>query len=146
MQISIPTDADGFLSQECPACSRRFRVRFGEGSVQPIAYCPYCGHQGMNCWWTEEQAEYMAAVASGEVVAPELRKMARRFNQQAGGGLFKMKMTVKTSPPPSAPVEPVEVLPVAQFACCNERIKHDGRESTLHCVICGERSPVGARG
>jgi hypothetical protein len=96
MQVSLATDNDGFLSQECPTCMRRFKVLLGQGSDQPIRHCPYCGHEGEGCWWTTEQADYLAAVASEELIGPELKKMARDFNRTSNQGLFKLRMDVKT--------------------------------------------------
>ncbi len=137
MQVSLATDQDGFLSQECPDCERRFKVLLGQGSDQPIRHCPYCGHEGENCWWTPEQAEYLGAVASESLLGPELKKMARDFNRQAGRGLISMKMDVKTGPVPVAPTEAQDDMPIVDFPCCNEQIKHDGRSSSLRCIICG---------
>lgn len=136
--VSLPTDDDGFLSQECPGCERRFKVNFNEGSDQPISFCPYCGHNATGCWWTPEQAEYLSAKAAEEVVGPELEKMARDFNRKSSGGLISMNMEVSRSPTPPSPEEPNDNLPVTTFECCGERIKHDGQKSMLRCVICGK--------
>lgn len=136
--VSIQTDDDGFLSQECPDCQRRFKVNFREGSDQPISFCPYCGHNDTGCWWTPEQAEYLSAKAAEEVVGPELEKMARDFNRSSSGGLISMNMKVGHSPIPPAPEEPSDDWPVVTFECCGERIKHDGQDSELRCVICGK--------
>lgn len=59
MEVSFPTDSDGYLSQECPSCEQIFKVVFGEGSEEPISFCPYCGHSGRDCWYTKPQVEYM---------------------------------------------------------------------------------------
>lgn len=143
MQISFNTDDQGFLSQECPACMGRFKVRFGEGSDQPIGFCPYCGNSGQNCWWTSKQAEYLSAKASSEMVAPELEKMARDFNRRVGGkGLFSMSMKVsKTSVPPE-PIEANEDWSHFLFKCCGETIRYDGDFRKLHCIICGKQVSV----
>lgn len=68
--VSLPTDGDGFVSQECPACCKRFKVVFGEGSQRPIGHCPYCGHAGEGCWWTQDQADFLAAVAGQKIAGP----------------------------------------------------------------------------
>ena len=70
LQINFPTDADGYLSQECPSCEQRFKVLFGEGSEEPISFCPYCGHKGRDCWYTKDQVEYINAVATDVVLRP----------------------------------------------------------------------------
>ena len=78
MEVSFPTDADGFLSQECPSCELRFKVMFGEGSAEPISYCPYCGYNGQNCWHTQAQVDYMQAIAANVSLGPELKKKLER--------------------------------------------------------------------
>ena len=139
LNVSFSTDDDGFLSQQCPSCERRFKVKFGEGSDQPIAFCPYCGHNEQGCWWTQQQADYLAAKASDEVVGPQIEKMARDFNRRSRRDDFvQVSMEVKRSPVPEPPVEHNDEWPTCRFDCCGEIIKHEGKESTLHCIICGK--------
>lgn len=138
ISVTLNTDDDGFLSQECPGCQRRFKVNFSEGGDQPISFCPYCGHNNTGCWWTTEQAEYLSAKAAQEIVGPELDKMAQDFNRNTSSGLIGMNMKVNHSPTPPAPQEPDDDWPLVTFECCNERIKHDGQNSDLRCVICGK--------
>lgn len=130
IQVELSTDEDGFVSKECPACHRRFKIRHGEGSDKPLSFCPYCKHKGRNCWLTREQAAYLRAVASNHVLGPALDKL-----QRASGRYLQVKVNRPRTP--SKPIEPSEALPLAHFACCNERVKHDGKESRLTCVICG---------
>lgn len=143
VEVSFRTDSDGFLSRQCPKCVRRFKSISGEGSDQPISCCPYCGHRDRGNWLTDEQTKYAMAVAADAVITPELNKMARKFNRQlGGGGLLKISMDVKRGSKPRAPVESNNSMLIVRFACCNERIKHDGRATALHCVICGKQSNV----
>lgn len=135
--VTFNTDSEGFLSQECPSCERRFKAKMGEGSDQPISFCPYCGHSGRDCWWTPEQVEYLSAKVGNEVVGPQLDAMARDFNQKTAGGFVSMSMKVSKPPTPLPPSEPDDDWPTVKFDCCNELIKHDGKEQRLHCIICG---------
>ena len=141
LSVRFSTDSEGFLSQECPSCKTRFKVRFGEGSDQPIAFCPYCDHNGKDCWWTPEQAEYMSATVGSEVVGPELDKMAREFNRKTRGrnNLISMSMKVSHSEAPIQPDEPEEAWMKTRFQCCDETIKHQEGEH-LRCIICGSSS------
>ncbi len=147
--ISLATDSDGFVSQECPACNGRFKTKFGEGSSEPISFCPYCSHMGQQCWWTPEQAEYIQEVgqqAASEMVSKELGKMAKGFNQKSSSGFLKVKMDVKSSRgrTPTAPAEPDLDMPIIEFDCCGEHIKYNAAEETksLCCVICGKDHPL----
>lgn len=138
VELKLRTDSEGFLSQECPSCETRFKVKLGEGSDQPIAFCPYCGHNGHDCWWTPEQAEYISATVGEEMVGPMLDEAARDFNRRARSprGPISMSMEVSHGKPPRQPPEPEENWPRTKFECCNETIRHQERE-TLHCIICG---------
>ena len=139
MQVTLNTDDDGYVSQECPACKERFKIKIGEGSDKPVSFCPYCEHNGQGCWWTPEQAKYIGALAGQEIIVPELDKMAEEINKSSGsGGFITMKASVEHDPISGPPSEANESMPVVQFNCCGETIKHDGQHPSLHCIICGE--------
>ncbi len=142
--VSLPTDIDGFISQECPACRKRFKVVLGEGSDQPIGHCPYCGHAEQNCWWTQEQADYLAAIAGQEIAGPLLDDFARGVNRISKPGDFlQIRAKVQHDPLPGPPVEENGPMSTMDFDCCGERIKHDGSVARLHCVICGAMTKSG---
>jgi hypothetical protein len=136
MEVSFNTDDDGFLSHECPSCEMRFKVRLGSGSSDPIGHCPYCQHDGEDCWWTPEQADYLGAVAARELIEPALGKMASRVNR-SGGGLVKMTMSVQRSAQPTPPAEDNDHSPLVLFTCCGETIRHYPNAQNLRCIICG---------
>lgn len=129
MEVSFPTDSDGFLSQECPSCKQHFKVCFGKGSDEPISYCPYCGHKGEQCWYTKEQVEHMSAVVQTVFVAPALKKLQRSLGGKLSGSFSSFQ-----SPPP---IDPDSDLPILNFSCCNETIKASPQHH-LFCIICGK--------
>ena len=135
MEISLPTDADGFLSQECPSCEQRFKVIFGEGSEEPISYCPYCGHNGQDCWHTQAQVDYMQSVAVNVALGPELKKLERQLKGMSKG-LLKVDMTSDLSEPLPAPTETDDLLDILHLPCCNETVKATRHERHF-CIICG---------
>ena len=135
MEINFPTDADGFLSQECPSCEQRFKVVFGEGSEEPISYCPYCGHNGQNCWFTQAQADYIQSVGANVALGPELKKLERQLKGMSKGFL-KVSMTSDLSEPPPTPMETDDLLDILRLPCCNETIKVTRHERHF-CIICG---------
>ena len=135
MEVSFPTDADGFLSQECPSCEQRFKVVFGQGSGEPISFCPYCGYNSQGCWYTQEQANHMQAVAANVLVAPELR----RFQQQIKGessDLLSFDVTYDLPEPSPPPVENDGPFDVLYFPCCKETIKVTEQQRHF-CITCG---------
>jgi hypothetical protein len=141
ISVSLSTNAAGFLSQECPACERTFKVQPGKGSPNPVTHCPYCNHEGEGCWLTKAQAQYVGAYGASHLLGPQLDEMAREVNRSARrGGMFSVKMTVNKPRPPRAPEEPEDEMPSVNFECCGETIRHDGATARLHCPICGRSS------
>lgn len=135
--VSLPTDSDGYLSQQCPECSRRFKVRVEEGSGRTLRFCPYCRHEGEGCWWTEEQVKYMEELLTEQIVSPMLNDFARKLNRQST--FLKFDVKTRQSDAPKVPTESELPMPTVTFPCCEESIKHDGRDEALYCIICGEQ-------
>ncbi len=135
MEVSFPTDSEGFLSQECPSCGGRFKVLFGHGSEKPVSFCPYCRHNEQECWFTQEQVNHIQAVAADVVVAPGLREFERELSK-GSTALVKVEATSSIPRCSIVPVETDDHFPVLRFPCCGETIKAD-RQRKLHCIICG---------
>lgn len=130
--ISFNLDSDGFISHECPKCIRQFKVKLGEGADGPIKYCPYCDHEGLDCWWTQAQVDYIEA--HKQAIAGELFDGAFKGLNKPGSGL-----TYKPGPrisPGSPPPEPDNDWPIVQFAS-TERIKQDNKGGSLRCPVTG---------
>lgn len=136
MQVSLPSDTDGFLSQECPSCEQRFKVRFDGGSPEPISFCPYCGHEGRDCWYTKEQAAHIRAVATDQILGPELRRLGQEM-KRASGGWLKIDMRSDLPEAGSPPMERDDALDILRFPCCNETVKL-ARHDNHFCIICGK--------
>ena len=135
MEVSFPTDTDGFLSQECPSCQQRFKVIFGEGSQEPISHCPYCGYKGQQCWFTQEQSDHVRTVATNVVLAPELKKLEQKI-KRSSKGLLKINMEYNLPKPSQPPVETDTSFDILHFPCCKETIKIN-RQQKHFCIICG---------
>jgi ribosomal protein S27E len=138
LDIKFSTDSEGFLTQECPKCERRFKVMVGDRSVNALWYCPYCGHDRNDHWWTKEQAEYIANVVAQKVVCPELDRFVRSINIHGRSArLMKLSASLNRVYRVRMPVELEFPSVQCSFECCNERIKHDGSSSRLFCIVCG---------
>tara|TARA_A100001391_G_scaffold180042_3_gene145312 strand:+ start:482 stop:1603 length:1122 start_codon:yes stop_codon:yes gene_type:complete len=113
----------------------RFKSTPGEGSDEPIGYCPYCGHHGEDCWFTTEQIEHFKAVAYSTIVAPELNNFGRDLNRNSGGFL-RIDIRSATAPQTPPPIEVDAPFDILRFPCCNETIKAE-QTKQLFCIICG---------
>ncbi len=143
VEVTLNLDDDGFISQECPACGKKFKVKYGEGSDKPLSFCPYCRHNGRDCWWTEAQAEYLAQAVGHELLDPRMARLAKDFNRKMpSGGLVTLKMEYEPGPEAVAPEEANNGWPTVSFECCGESFKHDRSTDTLCCIICGSERRV----
>ena len=140
MDINLPTDSDGYLSQECPSCEQLFKVCFGEGSDEPISFCPYCGYKGHDCWYTKNQIEYIQTVATNVTIGPELKKLEREM-KKVSGGLLKIDMKTDIPKVGVPPIETDDKFDILRFPCCNETIKVT-RHDRHFCIICGKEKDM----
>lgn len=140
MKVNFPTDLDGFLSQECPSCKQAFKVVFGEGSEEPVSFCPYCGYEGQDCWWTQEQADYAKAVAYNLTVKPELEKLSKRLNKKSKGWL-KVSLSADLLGGEKSPVDVERDFNIYHFPCHRETIKAH-RYEKLFCIVCGKEKDI----
>ena len=108
---------------------------FGQGSEEPISYCPYCGYTGQQCWYTQEQLDYMQAVAVDIAIAPKLNELERHL-KGASQGLLRIHTKSNLPKPPPPPIENDDPFDVLHFPCCTETIKATRHERHF-CIICG---------
>lgn len=140
IQVSFSTDDEGFISQQCPSCSRRFKIRVDDESNQTVNHCPYCGSPSEDGWLTEEQRAYAMGVVTQQAIDPILERFSRGLNRlNRPGSLITVSGRYEKTVPPSKPVETGEPMPLFTPPCCNEPVKHDGSTLHLFCVVCGCR-------
>jgi hypothetical protein len=139
VQFSFPTDSDGFISQKCPTCRRRFKVRVSARGRYSLHYCPYCGLESDKGWLTEEQQEYVCAAGTEHVMEPLLDALARALEPIGGAGNFAA-LGVNCDKPivPPKPVEADRPMALFRSDCCREPVKHDPAVSPQYCVVCGK--------
>lgn len=101
MNISIPTDENGYLGRECPeeSCEGYFKIKPGTGLPSATdCICPYCGtKKHTSHFHTKDQVEYatsMAFRAITEAVTKDLKKM--EFSSKPRGAFgIGISLTVK---------------------------------------------------
>jgi len=98
IQISIPTDENGYTGRECPLCEQYFKVKFGTGL--PISYqiCPYCGHKDESThFFTTNQVEYLKSSIAKNFIEPILDDVKKNIKKLESKNSF-IQIKVKTSP------------------------------------------------
>jgi hypothetical protein len=166
--MTLPLDSDGFLRRECSSCERQFKwhpsqsqttaaqaddqlgedlvAAQDEDSAVEYYYCPYCGEPAApTAWWTREQLEYGQALATAEIVAPQLRDLAdslKSLNTRGGMISLKVAMDLPDFSRPEPLTEPDDMVRV-DFPCHPEEpIKvEEAWEGEVACLVCGIRYP-----
>jgi len=141
LEISLPTDSGGFITRECPECRKKFKVKYSEAkkeeSSKPLSFCPYCGFRGDNCFWTDEQVEYIKKIAVSKVVGPMLDQFGKQL-ENTSNNFLKIESFTKYPKHAIVPKES-EDLRKFSFDCCKETIKIlENWDSNLFCIICGK--------
>ena len=151
VKVSVPLDADGYFDRHCPrqGCGFDFKVVFEDWRDKvsdEVAFCPFCGYAASpSLFNTEQQLEYLKAVALGEIqrmIADQLRQTAAQFNRQAPRGFISMRLEVNT-PPIRVPAMPeVSDLMRLRITCeaCGCRFSVIG--AAYFCPACGHNSAI----
>ena len=124
MQVSLPTDDDGYLDRTCPneVCEAEFKILSDDWQDKvrdEEVFCPACGHTATSDnWFTEEQLEHLKTVALAEfmpLLDNEMQRMTRDFNRSMPkGGLISLSMSYK-------PSHPVAVVPLSAAELMRQR-------------------------
>ncbi len=147
-RISLPLADGGFLGRQCPNedCQRYFKIKPGtglEGENLPL-HCPYCGQTGeMGDFHTQAQLDYAVSMVGRQVTEAatrDLKDMARQFNRRAAGGLFSLKMDVKSSPSPIRHYAEEELE--TDVECQNCTLVYSVYGVFAYCPDCGQHNSL----
>ena len=150
MQVSIPTDDDGYLDRSCPnaVCEAGFKILADDWKdkiCDEEVFCPVCGHTATSdSWFTEAQVEHLKSALMSEfqpLLDNEMKRMVRDFNRNMPkGGLISVSMSYKQS-------HPVTVVPLAaadlmrqRYACELCGCLYAAIGAAFFCPSCGHNS------
>jgi len=104
IRVSLPTDEQGMVGQQCPSpeCGQYFKLKPGTGLPIEDCGCPYCGTRADSSeFLTYDQLEYAKSVAAKQVLEPTLRDFKRNIealNRPSRGSLIDIKFSVNLPP------------------------------------------------
>lgn len=151
LQVSMPTDGDGFFGRQCPSCSQLFRVDAGDYDALPDdveLWCVYCGHHdGRSEFITEQQRERALRAAGDlgvqmvdEILGPALRRMARpRSRSRSGFGITVSVRSRPFYPKPLPRIDEERLIRIRSCAGCALRYAVFGEHR--FCPVCGALPP-----
>lgn len=150
IEVSIPTDEDGYLDRECPneICGAAFKVLsadWKDNVRDEEVFCPVCGHTATSDYWmTQDQIKHCESQLMAKVmpmIDGEMKRMARDFNRSMPkGGLISMSMTYKPSRPVAiVPLEAAELMR-QRYVCESCGCRYAAIGAAFFCPSCGHNS------
>ena len=143
IEISIPTDDDGYVLLQCPNCGTYFKATpsdIKDDGVLEI-FCPSCGLTSES-YVTVDVIELAMAMLQNkgmDMIHDEFKKIERQFKN--GPITF-----TAGKPPKHEPEDPIrsgiEALEIVAFPCCmrTAKIKPNLRMTGCYCPFCGVKN------
>lgn len=141
-EISIPTDADGFVLFQCPLCGVYFKLYADDVSADDVieVTCPSCGLKSEN-YLSADVINIAIAKAKNyalDLFYEEFKKLERSTK---GGGI-----SFSAGPKPKHESEGkvydgIEALDIEKYICCKREAKIDPilKLCGSYCPYCGVR-------
>lgn len=143
VEISIPSDDDGYVLLKCEHCGNLFKAMpddIEDDGVREI-FCPCCGLVSEN-YVTDDVIELALSIAQNvamDMVHDALKDMERKFRNSP--------VTIKAGNRPERRSEDpihsgVDVLEIAGFPCCKRtaKVKPLLKMTGCYCPFCGVKN------
>jgi uncharacterized Zn finger protein (UPF0148 family) len=142
INISIPTDNDGFITLQCPFCSDKFKLTGEDFKAENLThlFCPYCGLQDESNNFLSDEIMEQIEIAVENYAKSMINNWSNNLEQSLKsskhislkrGKLLKMeedKVLFET-----------EELDIAELFCCQLVIKvtPGAKLVNIYCPFCG---------
>ncbi|SMC61872.1 hypothetical protein [Papillibacter cinnamivorans] len=140
MEISIPTDNNGYVLLQCPFCGEYFKLTPDDYEDEGILdiFCPSCGLCGEN-FITEDVLE-LAMAMTKNVAMDMIYDAMKKWEKQFDSGLITFNAGKKPKPEPENPIQSgIEALTIIHLPCCQRtaKIKPMLKFTGCYCPFCG---------
>ena len=143
MEISIPTDDDGYVLLQCEHCGNYFKAMPSDVKDDGVleVFCPCCGLVSEN-YATEDVIELTLSMAQNwamDMVYDTFKKMERQFRN----GPVTLKMGQRPQHEPENPIRSgIEALEITNFPCCKRsaKVKPLLKMTGCYCPFCGVKN------
>ena len=124
INVSIPTDDEGYIGRECPiaACEGYFKVKPGTGLTGKDlpCHCPYCGHVASpKDFFTRDQIDFAKSVAFRELVGAFRREIKKMEFDIKPRGPFGIGISMKLKPGQPIPLKRYRERTLETHVCCS---------------------------
>lgn len=140
IKISIPTDIDGFILQQCPLCEEYFKLLADDIEAEDVIeiWCPCCGLKSPD-YITDDVMDLI--IKMSENVAMDLIcKEIKKWEKKSRGKAISIKSNIKfTENPENLIISKIDSLEIQKYDCCNRyaKMKTLVKLSGSYCPFCG---------
>lgn len=139
IDISIPSDDDGFVLLQCPKCGEYFKLPPSDIESDEVVdiHCPLCGLISES-FLTNDVIE-LAKAKAVNVALGEFYKEMKKIERQTRNSMFSIKMD-KYEEDEEIPIKStIDSMEIVNFECCNRKakIRHLVNYCGCYCPYCG---------
>lgn len=139
IEISIPTDDDGFVLLKCPKCGEYFKLPPSDIQSDEVLdiYCPQCGLVSEN-YLTEDVIELAQAKALNYLMEDFYGEM-KKLERKTRNSLVKIKANKPTKEEEIPIKSTIDSMEIVDFECCKRqgKIRHLLNYCGCYCPYCG---------
>jgi uncharacterized Zn-finger protein len=144
IEFSIPADADGYVTFQCPYCDNTFKLHAGECQEDDIMefFCPYCGLVDEPSAFLNDEIMQLVTDKAKNFMIDMLNDFGKELERSfRGNSIVQMKSSKidKTGEKEVFEVDSEELI--VKLDCCDRhlKVKYDVKESGVICPYCGVR-------
>lgn len=145
MQITVPSDEDGFVGRECPECEMTFRMDASRCEGIGNLWCVYCGHHAEYAEFLTAQQRNRAVQAAedlgAQLVHESMRHIFRGLSRPGSRRSVSVSGTARPFRPRPLPgINEERLVRVRTCQECQMRYAIFGEHR--YCPVCGKLSAV----
>ena len=141
MEVTMPSDAEGFFGRECPSCQKHFRIAADDYEALPdeqMLWCVYCGHRADGSdFTTKQQMARLERAATDHAVQMAQQMLDKTFRGLERGSLVQISYQPdRFHPKPLPGIR--EERPVRERACPGCGLRYAVFGEHRFCPVCGQ--------
>lgn len=140
IQISIPSDNDGFILLKCPLCGEFFKLKPTEMEAEDVIeiWCPCCGLKSDD-YLTDDVIELALRIAQN-IAMDGLSNKFKKLEEELDGSFISLQVDEEDTRELETPiVSVIDSLEVQKYKCCKRyaKIKPLIKMCNSYCPYCG---------
>ena len=140
LEISIPTDSDGFILLQCPLCGEYFKLSLDDIHADDVfqIWCPNCGLISDN--YLPEEVKELALRKFKNEVNSMIHDSLKGIEKKTRGKFISLKVNKPPQKEYEFPIIPgVDTMEIQHYSCCNRKAKITTSLKLIgsFCPFCG---------